>query len=76
MPNKPQRMTAELPLGTDPQSVRHRVEALEHLLEGLFEVPGLGRKVGLDAIVGLIPVASPPGPRAAPRDRIRTLRGT
>ena len=56
MPDKPQRMTAQLPLGTDPQSVRQRVEALEHLLEGLFKVPGLGRKVGLDAIVGLIPV--------------------
>ena len=57
MPDKPQRMAAELPLGTDPQSVRRRVEGLEHLLEGFFEVPGLGRKVGLDAIVGLIPVA-------------------
>lgn len=56
MPDKPQRMTAALPLGTDPQSVRQRIEALEHLLEGLFEVPGLSRKVGLDAIVGLIPV--------------------
>ena len=56
MPDKPQRMTAELPLGTDPQSVRRRVEALEHVLEGLIEVPGLRRKVGLDAIVGLIPV--------------------
>ena len=54
---KPQRMTATLPLGTDPHSVRQRVEALERLLEGLFEVPVLGRKVGLDAIVGLIPVA-------------------
>ena len=58
MPVKPQRMTAALPLGTDPQSVRRRVEALERMLEGLFEVPGLGgRKVGLDSIVGLIPVA-------------------
>ena len=56
MPDKPQRMAAALPLGTDPQSVRQRIEALEHLLEGLFEVPGLGRKVGLDAIIGLIPV--------------------
>ena len=51
------RMTPQLPLGTDPHSVRQRVEALERLLEGLFEVPGLGRKIGLDAIVGLIPVA-------------------
>ena len=54
---KLKRMTPEIPLGTDPQSVRQRIEALERLLEGLFEVPGLGRKVGLDAIVGLIPVA-------------------
>ena len=57
MQDQPQRMTADLPLGTDPQLVRRRVEALEHLLEGMFEVPGLGgRKIGLDAIVGLIPV--------------------
>ena len=55
MPDKPRPMAAALPLGSDPQSVRQRIEALEHLLEGLFEVPGLG-KVGLDAIVGLIPV--------------------
>ena len=51
------RMTQELPIGLDPASVRQRVEALERLLEGLFEVPVLGRRVGLDAIVGLIPVA-------------------
>ncbi|MFM5883776.1 MAG: DUF4112 domain-containing protein [Novosphingobium sp.] len=48
-------MTATLPTGTDPLSVRQRVEALERLLEGLFDVPLLGRKVGLDAIVGLVP---------------------
>ena len=51
------RMTAELPLGADPQSVRRRVEALERLLEGLVRVPLVGRKVGLDAIAGLVPVA-------------------
>jgi hypothetical protein len=50
------KMSAELPLGTDPQSVRQRIEMLERLLEGMIEVPGLGRKVGLDAIVGLVPV--------------------
>jgi hypothetical protein len=49
-------MTAELPLGTDPHSVRRRIEGLERLLEGLIDVPLVGRKVGLDAIVGLIPV--------------------
>ncbi len=49
-------MPAELPLGTDPQSVRRRIEALERLLEGLVEVPLFGRKVGLDALLGLLPV--------------------
>ncbi|WP_100868179.1 DUF4112 domain-containing protein [Novosphingobium kunmingense] len=48
-------MTATLPVGSDPQSVRKRIELLERMLEGLIEVPGLRRKVGLDAIVGLIP---------------------
>ncbi len=54
---KLREMTAELPLGTDPQAVRQRIEALERLLEGMFEVPLLGRKVGLDALLGLVPVA-------------------
>ena len=45
-----------LPIGRDPASVRARVEALEKLLERSFVVPGLNRAVGLDAIVGLIPV--------------------
>ena len=56
-PDKLRRMTAELPLGTDPHSVRRRVESLEQLLEGMFEVPVLGRRIGLDAILGLVPVA-------------------
>ena len=55
-PDKLRRMTAELPLGTDPHSVRRRVESLEQLLEGMFEVPVLGRRIGLDAILGLVPV--------------------
>ncbi len=46
-----------LPLGTDPASVRRRIEALEQLLERSFVVPGINRPVGLDAIAGLIPVA-------------------
>lgn len=50
-------MSMELPLGTDPLSVRRRIEALERLLEGLISVPVFGRKVGLDALLGLIPVA-------------------
>lgn len=50
-------MRTELPLGTDPQAVRRRVEALEQVLEGLIAVPVLGRRIGLDALLGLVPVA-------------------
>lgn len=45
-----------LPTGSDPASVRRRVEAMEQLLEGLFVIPGLNRRVGLDSIIGLVPV--------------------
>ena len=55
--NTARRMGADLPLGLDPMSVRRRIEALERVLEGVFAVPGTSRKVGLDALVGLVPVA-------------------
>lgn len=45
-----------VPIGTDPASVRARVEALEMLLERSFRVPGLNMPIGLDALVGLVPV--------------------
>jgi hypothetical protein len=48
--------TIDLPLGRDPASVRRRIEAVEQLMEGLVTVPGLNRKVGLDAMLGLVPV--------------------
>lgn len=43
--------------GRDPASVRRRVEALEHLMEGLFVIPGIRRRVGLDVMLDLLPVA-------------------
>lgn len=43
-------------MGTDPASVRTRVEAMEAMLEGLFVIPGIRRRVGLDSIIGLIPI--------------------
>ncbi len=46
-----------LPLGTDPASIRRRVEALEKLLERVFVLPGINQPVGLDAVIGLVPVA-------------------
>ena len=56
-PQRAKRLIADMPLGTDALAVRRRVEALERLLEGLIEIPVLRRKVGLDAIAGVIPVA-------------------
>ena len=44
-------------LGTDPQSVRTRVEAMERLLEHIFTIPGTRQKVGLDVILDLVPFA-------------------
>lgn len=46
-----------LPLGTDPHSVRRRVEALEKLLDRAIVIPGTKQSFGLDAIIGLVPVA-------------------
>ena len=40
----------------DVASVRKRIEAMEHLLEGLFTIPGTNRKIGLDVILDLIPI--------------------
>lgn len=42
-------------LGTDPQSVRQRVEAMEKLLERLVVIPGINRPIGLDVILDLVP---------------------
>ena len=42
-------------MGTDPASVRQRVESMEKLLERMFVVPGINKPVGLDVILDLIP---------------------
>jgi hypothetical protein len=44
-------------IGTDPQSVRQRLEAMEKLLERLFVIPGTKRSVGLDVILDVVPIA-------------------
>ena len=46
----------EFPTGSDPVSIRRRVEAMELLLERSFRIPGVNVPVGLDALIGLIPV--------------------
>ena len=49
-------IASQLPIGRDPASVRRRLEAMEGVLERLFVIPGINRPIGLDSIVGLIPV--------------------
>ena len=53
------KMTAmfdQLPIDRDAAAVRRRVEALEHLLERTFTLPGINRQFGLDFLIGLVPV--------------------
>ncbi len=45
-----------IPTGRDPASVRKRIESLEHLMEGLFTIPGTRQRVGLDVILDILPV--------------------
>lgn len=56
MPRRPEPLGFTLPSGTDPASVRARVAMLERLLERSFTIPGVNMPVGLDAIIGLVPV--------------------
>ena len=53
-PQQPRPMG--LPTGRDPISVRRRIEAIEQLLERSFVIPGTKLPVGLDSVVGLIPI--------------------
>ncbi len=49
------KMEREFPLGSDPHSVRQRVEAMEKILERMFVIPGINKPVGLDVILDIIP---------------------
>lgn len=55
-PTSFESMAGQLPIGRDPASVRRRLEAMELVLERAFVIPGTNYRVGLDAIVGLVPV--------------------
>ena len=54
---RPRPMASAMPIGNDPDSIRKRVATMELLLERSLVIPGLNRPVGLDAIIGLVPVA-------------------
>jgi hypothetical protein len=50
------KMRREMPgLGSDPHSVRQRIDAMEKLLERMFVIPGINKPVGLDVILDIIP---------------------
>jgi len=49
-------MEMSWPTGNDPASVRQRVEALEFLLERSLRIPGVKVPVGLDGLIGLVPL--------------------
>lgn len=58
-PNPPpfDEMLAALKIDTsDPRAARQRIEMLELLLERSIQLPGFKRPIGLDAVLGLIPV--------------------
>ena len=44
-------------MGSDPESVRRRVEGLERVLERMVVIPGINKPVGLDVILDLVPFA-------------------
>ena len=54
--DRPRPLGMELPTGTDPVSIRKRIEAMEHLLERSLVVPGTKYPIGLDTIIGFVPV--------------------
>jgi hypothetical protein len=44
-------------LARDAAATRLRIDMIERILERAFVIPGLGRGVGLDAVLGFVPVA-------------------
>lgn len=55
-PRKATPLGLDLPLGGSPGEVRRRMEAMERLLERSLTIPGTEIGIGLDSVVGLVPV--------------------
>jgi hypothetical protein len=55
-PVPPRIIEMQLPTGTDAASVRARVTAMEKLLERSLVIPGINMPIGLDVLIGLVPV--------------------
>ena len=56
IPPRPLPLGIDIPMGRDAAAVRRRMEAMEKLLERSLVIPGTKIPVGLDSVVGLIPV--------------------
>nr|WP_314443176.1 DUF4112 domain-containing protein [uncultured Sphingomonas sp.] len=52
---RPTPYVRKLPLGTEPVQCRQRLEALEQVLERALPIPGTNKRVGLDALLSLVP---------------------
>jgi hypothetical protein len=50
------RLTDRLRIGRDPASVRQRIGAMEMVLERAFLVPFIGRRIGLDVLLDIVPI--------------------
>ena len=46
----------DIPMGRTPAEIRRRMEAMEKLLERSLTIPGTKIGIGLDAVLGVIPV--------------------
>ena len=53
---RPRPMGIDIPMGRTPAEIRRRMEAMEKLLERSLTIPGTKIGVGLDSIIGLVPV--------------------
>src|SRR5215204_2487023 len=50
------KMRRDMPgMGSDPASVRQRIEGMEKILERMFVIPGINKPVGLDVLLDIIP---------------------
>lgn len=53
---RPRPMGIDIPMGRTPAEIRRRMEAMEKLLERSVTIPGTKIGVGLDSMIGLVPV--------------------
>jgi uncharacterized protein DUF4112 len=50
-----ERSSRAVPARAEQANVERSLDQLSHMMDGLFRIPGTGWRIGLDALVGLIP---------------------